>query len=248
MDLWGISNWSTAVQPYLVEHIYLAVVPTLVGVVLAIPIGLALHGRPAARSVAVVVSSAIFTIPSLALFVVLPGLIGTQVLDPLNVIIALSLYTLALSVRNTFEALDAVPQVTREAAEAVGYSRLGRTAWVDLPLAVPVLTAGTRVVAVTNVSMVSVGAVIGIGGLGQLFTSGYQRNFPEQILTGMVLILILAIVFDRVIALLGRALTPWIRGSSMAASQRRLRRLAREVPQSASLREAIDAGEAPGVR
>ena len=238
MNLWGIANWE-AIQPQLVEHLYLAVVPTVLGVAIAIPIGLLLHSKARARSIAVVLSSMIFTIPSLALFVVLPVLLGTKVLDPINVVIALTLYTVALSVRTTFEALDAVPPATREAATAVGYSTWRRALAVDLPLSIPVLTAGTRVVAVTNVSMVSVGAVIGIGGLGQLFTSGYQRDFPEQILTGLVLILALAIVFDRVIALIGRAFTPWIRGSSLRASERRLRTLAQALPEVGRLREVV---------
>lgn len=238
MNLWGVRNWES-VQELLLEHVYLAVVPTLIGVLIALPIGLLLRDHRRARTVAVVASSIIFTIPSLALFVVLPLMLGTQVLDPINVIVALSLYTVALSVRTTFEALDAVPAATREAATAVGYSSWQRAVRIDLPLAIPVLTAGTRVVAVTNVSMVSVGAVIGIGGLGQLFTSGYQRDFPEQILTGLVLILLLAIVFDRVIALIGRAFTPWIRGASLRSSERRLRALAQALPEVGRLREVI---------
>ncbi|GMA32236.1 ABC transporter permease [Litorihabitans aurantiacus] len=237
MNLWGVRNWEV-VQGYLLDHLYLAVVPTVIGVALALPIGLLLRDRRRSRTVAIVISSAIFTIPSLALFVVLPAVIGTRVLDPINVVVALTLYTVALSVRTTFEALDAVPASTREAATAIGYSSWRRALAVDLPLSIPVLVAGTRVVAVTNVSMVSVGAVIGIGGLGQLFTSGYQRDFPEQILTGLVLILALAIVFDRVIALIGRALTPWIRGSSLRASERRLRALAQKLPEVGRLREA----------
>ncbi|PWD52427.1 ABC transporter permease [Serinibacter arcticus] len=231
-------NWP-AVQELLLEHLYLAVVPTVVGVAVALPIGLLLRDRRRARSIAVVLSSMVFTIPSLALFVVLPVILGTRVLDPINVVIALTLYTVALSVRTTFEALDAVPAATREAATAIGYSSWKRALAVDLPLAIPVLTAGTRVVAVTNVSMVSVGAVIGIGGLGQLFTTGYQRDFPEQILTGLVLILLLAIVFDRIIALIGRAFTPWIRGASLKASERRLRALAQALPEVGRLREVV---------
>ncbi|WP_235866193.1 ABC transporter permease [Serinibacter arcticus] len=238
MNLWGIRNWP-AVQELLLEHLYLAVVPTVVGVAVALPIGLLLRDRRRARSIAVVLSSMVFTIPSLALFVVLPVILGTRVLDPINVVIALTLYTVALSVRTTFEALDAVPAATREAATAIGYSSWKRALAVDLPLAIPVLTAGTRVVAVTNVSMVSVGAVIGIGGLGQLFTTGYQRDFPEQILTGLVLILLLAIVFDRIIALIGRAFTPWIRGASLKASERRLRALAQALPEVGRLREVV---------
>ena len=97
---------------------------------------------------------------------VLPLIIPTRILDEANVIVALTLYTTALLVRAVPEALDAVPVNVRDAASAIGYSRIGQLLKVELPLAIPVLTAGLRVVAVTNISMVAVGSVIGIGGLG----------------------------------------------------------------------------------
>lgn len=207
---WIVQNWEQALQLTL-QHIYLSVVPVVVGFVIAVPVGMLLYRTRLARRVAVVVSSVIFTIPSLALFVVIPTMIGTQILDPLNVIVALSLYSVALLVRTALESLDSVDEDVRQASIAIGTSPLRQAIFNDLPLAIPVLTAGTRVVAVTNVSLVSVGAVIGIGGLGQLLTTGYQRNYPDQILAGIILILLLAFLFDRVLAVLGRLLTPWTR-------------------------------------
>lgn len=207
---WAIQNWQQLLE-LTMQHIMLAVVPTIVGLVLAVPIGMLLHQTRTARRVAVVLSSVIFTIPSLALFVVIPAVIGTQMLDPLNVIVALSLYSVALLVRTVLESLDSVDEDVRAAAEAIGTSKLRQVVFNDLPLAIPVLTAGTRVVAVTNVSLVSVGAVIGVGGLGQLFTAGYQRNYPDQILAGILAILVLAFLFDRLLSLIGNLLTPWLR-------------------------------------
>ena len=192
------------------EHLYLSIVPTVVGVVLALVLGLVLGNRPRARAATTAVASAVFTIPSLALFVVIPSIIGTQILDPVNVVIALSLYSTSLLVRTVFDALDAVAPEVLNAAEALGYSRARRRVFVDLPLAVAPLAAGTRVAAVTNVSLVSVGAVIGVGGLGQLFVAGYQRNYPDQILAGIMVILVLALVLDRLIAGAARLLTPWL--------------------------------------
>lgn len=206
---WIINNWQATLDLTL-EHIYLSVVPVLVGLLIAVPIGMLLYRTRVARRVAVVMSSVIFTIPSLALFVVIPTMIGTQMLDPLNVIIALSMYSVALLVRTMFESLDSVDENVRQASIAIGTSPIKQAIFNDLPLSVPVLTAGARVIAVTNVSLVSVGAVIGIGGLGQLFTTGYQRNYPDQILAGIIMILALAFVFDRALALIGRALTPWV--------------------------------------
>lgn len=193
------------------DHLYLSLVPTLAGLVVALGLGLVFGNRPRARTIITAVASAVFTIPSLALFVVIPSLIGTQVLDPLNVVIALALYSASLLVRTVFDALDAVAPEVLNAAEALGYSPARRRLFVDLPLALAPLAAGTRVAVVTNVSLVSVGAVIGVGGLGQLFTSGYQRNYPDQILAGIIMILILALVFDRVIAVSAHLLTPWLR-------------------------------------
>lgn len=207
---WLFQNWQQALSLTL-EHIYLSVVPIVIGLVIALPIGMLLYRTKVARRVAVVLSSVVFTIPSLALFVAMPAVVGTQILDPLNVIIALSLYSVALLVRTVFESLDSVDEDVRQASIAIGTSPLKQAVFNDLPLSIPVLTAGVRVVAVTNVSMVSVGAVIGIGGLGQLFTIGYQRSYPDQILAGIIVILLLAFVFDRLLAFIGRALTPWTR-------------------------------------
>src|SRR6202021_1240079 len=122
---------------------------------------------------------------------VLPLVIPTRILDEANVIVALTLYTTALLVREVFEALDAVPLQVRDAATAVGYRPIGRLLKVELPLSIPVLVAGLRVVVVTNISMVSVGAVIGIGGLGTWFTEGYQANKSDQIVAGILAIFVL---------------------------------------------------------
>jgi osmoprotectant transport system permease protein len=163
------------------------------------------------RRMTTITASIIFTIPSLALFVVLPLIIPTRILDEANVIVALTLYTTALLVRAVPEALDNVPEPVRDAATAVGYKPLTRMLKVELPLSIPVLIASLRVVAVTNISMVAVGSVIGIGGLGTWFTEGYQSNKSDQIVAGIIAIFVLAIVIDTLIMFAGRLLTPWTR-------------------------------------
>ena len=144
---------------------------------------------------------------------VLPLIIPTRILDEANVIVALTLYTTALLVRAVPEALDAVPAPVRDAATAVGYKPLTRMLKVELPLSIPVLIASLRVVAVTNISMVSVGSVIGIGGLGTWFTEGYQADKSDQIIAGIIAIFVLAIVIDTLIMFGGRLLTPWTRAT-----------------------------------
>jgi osmoprotectant transport system permease protein len=194
-----------------VIHLRLSLVPVVIGLVIAVPLGAYVWRTTALRRLTTVTASIIFTIPSLALFVVLPLIIPTRILDETNVIVALTLYTTALLVRAVPEALDAVPAQVRDAATAVGYTRLTRMLKIDLPLSIPVLIAGLRVVAVTNISMVSVGSVIGIGGLGTWFTEGYQADKSDQIVAGIIAIFLLAIVIDVLILLAGRLITPWTR-------------------------------------
>ena len=194
-----------------VIHLRLSLVPVLAGVAIALPWGVVAWRTTALRRLTTVAASAVFTIPSLALFVVLPLVIPTRILDEANVIVALTLYTTALLVREVFEALDAVPLQVRDAASAVGYPPITRLLKVELPLSIPVLVAGLRVVVVTNISMVSVGAVIGIGGLGTWFTEGYQANKSDQIVAGILAIFVLAVIIDVALMFAGRIATPWVR-------------------------------------
>jgi osmoprotectant transport system permease protein len=196
-----------------VIHLRLSLVPVLAGLAIALPWGVLAWRTTALRRLTTVAASAVFTIPSLALFVVLPLLIPTRILDEANVIVALTLYTTALLVRGVFEALDAVPLQVRDAASAVGYPPITRLLKVELPLSIPVLVAGLRVVVVTNISMVSVGAVIGIGGLGTWFTEGYQANKSDQIVAGILAIFVLAVIIDVALMFAGRIATPWVRVS-----------------------------------
>jgi len=196
-----------------VIHLRLSLVPVLAGLAIALPLGVLVRRRAVLRRLTTLTASVVFTIPSLALFVVLPLIIPTRILDEANVIVALTLYTTSLLVRSVFEALDAVPSHVRDAASAIGYQPIMRVLKVELPLSLPVLVAELRVVAVTNISMVSVGAVIGIGGLGTWFTEGFQANKSDQIVAGIIAILVLAFVVDMLILLAGWLATPWNRVS-----------------------------------
>lgn len=197
----------------IVIHLRLALTPVVIGLAIALPLGLVVHRAPSLRRLTTAIAGVIFTIPSLALFVVLPMIIGTRILDEANVIVALSAYTTALMVRAVLEALDAVPAQVREAATAIGYGPWARTLKVELPVSIPVLVAGLRVVVVTNIAMVSVGSVIGVGGLGTWFTAGFQMNKSEQIIAGIIAMFTLAVVVDTLIGVLGRLATPWERAT-----------------------------------
>ncbi len=203
-----------------VIHLRLSLVPVLIGLAIAVPLGVLVQRAPIPRRLTTATASVVFTIPSLALFVVLPTIIGTRILDEANVIVALTAYTAALLVRAVIEALDAVPALVSDAATAVGYPAIKRMLKVELPLSIPVLIAGLRVVVVTNIAMVSVGAVIGIGGLGTWFTEGYQTDKSDQIVAGIIALFLLAIVIDVLIMLAGRLATPWERAARTTTRRR----------------------------
>lgn len=202
--------WST-IGELLVRHLYLAGVPLLIGLLISLPLGwLATRYRWLAPPM-IAGTGLLYTIPSLALFILLPLVLGTRILDDANVLVAMTIYTVALLTRTVADGLGSVPGATRQAATAMGYGELRRTVVVDLPLAVPVITAGLRVAAVSNVSIVSVAALIGVSQLGQLFTEGFNRNDMGPILVGIGACVALALALDAGIALLSRTLTPWLR-------------------------------------
>ncbi|BAX94909.1 ABC transporter permease [Mycobacterium shigaense] len=203
-----------------VVHLRLALVPVLIGLAVAVPLGMLVQRAPIPRRLTTAAASVVFTIPSLALFVALPTIIGTRILDEVNVIVALTAYTTALLVRAILEALDVVPAQVRDAATAVGYPTIKRKLKVELPLSIPVMVAGLRVVVVTNIAMVAVGSVIGIGGLGSWFTMGYQANKSDQIVAGIIVLLVLAVVLDVSILVVGRLATPWERATRRAGRRR----------------------------
>ncbi|GAA2084712.1 ABC transporter permease subunit [Aeromicrobium halocynthiae] len=205
---WAWDNRSIVIDLFLV-HAWLSIVPIVVGFVLAVPVGWYASRHPRLRGVLLSGGSILYTIPSLPLFVLLPGIIGTGFLDPLNVIIALSIYAFAIMVRTAADAFTAVSPAVLDAATATGYSSAQRGFLVELPLAGPVLLAGVRVVSVSTISLVTVGALIGVRNLGSLFTSGYRRDFTTEILVGVVAVVLLALLLDALLVLLGRVLMPW---------------------------------------
>lgn len=195
----------------LTQHIYLALLPIVLAIVISIPFGYLTVRSPKFSQPTLITSGIIYSIPSLALFLIIPGLIGTTVLSPLNIIIALTIYTAALLVRVVSDALKSVDLFTKEAATAMGYRRVRRLFGVELPMAMPALLAGLRFATVSNISMVSVGALIGVGGLGTFFTRGLQQRYPEQIMVGLILTIVLALLCDLIIVLIQRWVTPWSR-------------------------------------
>jgi osmoprotectant transport system permease protein len=212
---WLARNW-VHIADLTRQHVVLALVPVVIGLVVAVPLGWLSSRSAAVRGTLLSVSGVLYTIPSLALIVVLPGILGTKILNPINVIAALSIYAAALLVRSVTDALAAVPERVVAAATAMGYRPVRRFFTVELPLVVPLVVAGLRVAAVSSISLVSVGALIGVGGLGELFTDGFQLDFVTPIIAGIVGSIALALVTDGVLLLIGRVLTPWARAGRRA--------------------------------
>jgi osmoprotectant transport system permease protein len=207
---YAVNNRSTILDA-LGQHIWLSLVPVLLGTLIALPIGyLAVRYRSLYQPI-VNIGGVLYSIPSLALFVVIPAVVGIGVLSPLNIVIALTIYTLALMARTVADALLSVQGETTRAAHALGYRPVRQLLGVELPMALPVMFAGIRVATVSNISLVSVGAFVGIGGLGSLFTRGLQLDFIEPILIGIILSVLLAGVCDLALVLTQRRLTPWTR-------------------------------------
>lgn len=190
-------------------HVALSVIPVVVALVLALPIGWLVRQSGFLKPALLGAAGLLYTIPSLALFVLLPLVLGTQILDPINVVVALTLYTLALLVRTVCDGLENVSPDVLQAANAMGYRRLSRFFQVELPLAVPVIGAGLRVAVVSNVSIVSIAALIGTPQLGSLFTEGLELHFLTPILAGIILCVALAVSLDGFVILLTRQLTRW---------------------------------------
>ncbi|GAA2736047.1 ABC transporter permease subunit [Pedococcus aerophilus] len=205
------------VQARTLQHIYLAGLPLLIGLLLALPLGWLARRFPRLYVPFTAGFGLLYTIPSLALFVLLPPIIGTKILDRENVVVGLTLYTVALLVRTVADGLGSVPDDVQQAATAMGYTRVKRFFAIELPLAVPVISAGLRVAAVSNVSIVSVASVLGIPQLGLFFTDGFNRQFYDPLVVGIVACVVLALLFDGVIVAATRAFTPWLRATGARA-------------------------------
>jgi osmoprotectant transport system permease protein len=195
----------------LIEHVILALVPVVLAFVISLPLGYLVFktGKPA--NVLLAILGVIYSIPSLALFVLMPLVLGTQILNPVNIGAALAVYSIALLVRSVVDGLRSVPPSVQQSASAMGYGPFRRLFGVDLPLAMPVIFAGLRVVTVSNIALVTVATLVGSGALGKLFDLGFGSSFYTPIIVALVLTLALALIADGLILLLQRGSLPWLR-------------------------------------
>ena len=215
---WTFDNLDL-IRELTVNHIRLSIIPIVLSFVIAIPLGWLANRSRASRSIVITGGSLLYTIPSLPLFVILPLVLPTRVLDETNLVVALTIYGVAVMARSASDALASVDTTTIDASSAMGYSPASRFWRVELPLAGPVLLAGIRVVSVSTIALVSVGVIIGSRNLGLLFREGKQRGILEEVVVGIVVSLLIALVFDVIIVLIGRLLMPWSRGPAKWVDQ-----------------------------
>jgi osmoprotectant transport system permease protein len=190
------------------QHLQLTVVSVLLGLLIALPLAIAARRWRWASAPVLGLTTVLYTIPSLAMFSLLLPVYG---LSASLVVAGLVLYSLTLLVRNLLAGLRSVPEETRQAARGMGYGPVRLLLAVELPLALPAAMAGLRIATVSAVSLVTVGAIVGNGGLGNLIYAGMNTYFKAQVLTASVLCVVIAIAADLLLLGVQRLLTPWTR-------------------------------------
>src|ERR1700736_2841625 len=204
-----ISGHLDVITAALLPHNQLTLIAVVVGLVIAVPLGLVSWRSRVFRGPIFSLTGILYTIPSLALFSALVPFTGFTILTSE---IGLVSYTLLILIRNIVVGLNSVPDEVREAARGMGYRPLAELVRIDLPLATPAIFAGVRIATVTTIGLVTVTALIGEGGLGSLIYDGLLRDFKTPLVVGTVLSVALAVVSDVSLSRLQLLITPWARG------------------------------------
>lgn len=211
----GFFEWSAlpawpTVRADLVQHVELSVLAVAIGTAIAVPLALAAWRFRFVRVPVFAFSSTLYVIPSLALFVIILPVTGIGTV--LTAEVALVGYTLLILVMNIVAGLDSVPPDVREAATAMGYSPSAALVRVDLAVALPYVFGGLRIAMTTVVGLVTVTALIGLGGLGRMITTGFNADNGSEVIAGLVLSVALAAAFDLFLVVAEKLLVPWSRG------------------------------------
>jgi osmoprotectant transport system permease protein len=209
-----LSDYSDDVIAALREHVVITIASVVLGLLISIPLALLAQRNRVAEALVLGTAGIIYAIPSISLLLILYSSFNLG-LSVWPVIIALTLYNILIMVRNVLTGLQGVPAEAKEAATGMGFGPLRRIVKVELPLALPSITAGTRIATVNTVALVTIGFAVGHGGLGGIITTGFKDNlYRQQVLTGVILVVLLAIVFDLILLGIQRLLTPWVRAEA----------------------------------
>ncbi|MBL3687646.1 ABC transporter permease [Leucobacter zeae] len=202
-------------------HLRQSAVALAIGFLVALPLGRVAWRYRLVRGPLIVLTGLLYTIPSLALLMLLPALLGYSAISETNLVVALVIYAVAILVRSVADGLDSVEADVLRSATATGYGSARRFWAVELPLAGPVILAGVRVAAVSTIALATVGTLIGVNNLGYLFTNGLDRRLIEEVFAGVVATVALALLVDFALVLLGRLLMPWQREGAATSGRRR---------------------------
>jgi osmoprotectant transport system permease protein len=201
-------------------HLRQSIVALIAGFVLSVPLGWVAWRYRLVRSGVITITGLLYTIPSLALLILVPVVTGWySIVSETNLIVALAIYAVAILVRAVADGLDSVDAGVRQASTAIGYGSFRRFWAVEFPLAGPVVLAGLRVASASTIALATVGILVGIQNIGYLFTNGLQRRIIPEVFAGVVAVVVLALVIDLLLVIAGRLLMPWTRGTKTVSRQ-----------------------------
>ncbi|WP_430867349.1 ABC transporter permease [Demequina aurantiaca] len=209
-------NWGEVVDA-LVIHIQLTLLAMLIAVAIALPLAILARRMPRLAGPVMGFTGVLYTIPSFALFALLAPYTG---IGRTTVLIGLVMYALLILVRNILVGLEGVDPDVVDAAKGLGYTKNKLLFSVELPNALPSMIAGLRLATVSTVALVTVGVVVGYGGLGQLMFRGLQSDYRAQIATSALLCLALALVLDVLLMVAGRMAMPWNRAQGSRSARK----------------------------
>lgn len=208
-------NWDV-IRYYVGAHVRYTIASLALGVVITIPLVYLAHRWPRTYPPMLVLANVVYAVPTVAMFILLFPLLGFTNDKP--VVVAMALYTLVVLVRNGVEGLRSVPGGVVDAATGLGYRTSQRFLAVDVPLALPGIVAGLRLASISTISLISLGGVLGRGGLGRMMEDGFSRHIDVELWASFIAIVALALVADALFLLLSRVLTPWARANDGRAA------------------------------
>ncbi|WP_295838273.1 ABC transporter permease [uncultured Microbacterium sp.] len=210
---WVVNNLDLIGELTLV-HLRQSLIALIAGFVLSVPLGWVAWRYRLVRSGVITITGLLYTIPSLALLILVPVVTGWySIVSETNLIVALAIYAVAILVRAVADGLDSVDAGVRQASTAMGYGSFRRFWAVEFPLAGPVVLAGLRVASASTIALATVGILVGIQNIGYLFTNGLQRRIIPEVFAGVVAIVVLALLIDLLLVVAGRLLMPWTRAT-----------------------------------
>jgi len=194
------------------QHLVITLVALALALIVAVPRGVARARRPRLYAPVMGVLSALYTIPSISLLVLLIPLLG---LGFWPTVIALVVYCQAILVRNVVAGIQSVDQAVLEAARGMGLSGWQVLRQVELPLALPVILAGVRIAAISTISIATVAAFFNAGGLGALIREGISQDYGDKIMAGVIAVTLIAIVTEQGLRALVRASQKYRQGQTV---------------------------------